>query len=66
MACEEWLKGILKPGKVLLCDAVREEAKKKGFSRVELKRARKTLGVKAFHQFDEDGATQNWFWYREV
>ena len=37
-----------------------------GYSKAELKAARKELGVKTYHQFDEDGATANWFWYLEV
>lgn len=47
-------------------DDVREAAKKQGFKRSELKAARKELGVKTFHQFDEDGPTPNHFWYLEV
>lgn len=39
---------------------------RRGVSQAELKEARKALGVKTFHQFDEDGDTQNWFWYLEV
>ena len=37
-----------------------------GYSKAELRAARKELGVKTYHQFDEDGATANWFWYLEV
>lgn len=66
MDCEKWLAAILKPGEQMLCDYIRVEAKKKGFNRKRLKEARKVLGVKAFHQFDEDGATDNWFWYRDT
>lgn len=63
MGCQEWLKKYLTDeGGFVLCDRVREEAKKMGFSRRDLKAARECLGVKTFHQFDECGATDNWFW----
>ena len=62
-SCEEWLRGILQGGRAQLCDEVRVSAKKAGYTRAELKEARKCLGVKTFHQFDEAGATNNWFWY---
>ena len=39
--------------------------KERGFTGAELKEARKNLGIKTFHQFDEDGASENWFWYLE-
>ncbi len=60
--CQEWLHNLLVKDKLLLCDFVREEAKKQRFTRGQLKTARKILGVKTFHQFDESGSTQNWFW----
>ena len=66
MRCEEWLKEKLNGGELHLCEDIRAAARKKGFSQAELKEARKALGVKTFHQFDEDGDTQNWFWYLEV
>lgn len=65
MNCEKWLAKILKPGDWSICDDIREKAKKEGFSRKQLKDARKVLGVKTFHQFDEYSATGNWFWYRD-
>lgn len=63
--CHSWLRAILKNGKSYLCDSVKAEAVKKGFSKAELRQARKDIGVKTYHQFDEDGATENWFWYLE-
>lgn len=48
-----------------LCDEVRKQAKLRGYRNSDLKKARKELQVKAFHQFDGDGATDNWFWYLE-
>lgn len=64
--CESWLKKQLEDGEIHLCDDVREAAKIAGYTRDQLKRARRLLGVKTFHQFDEDGQTRNWFWYLEV
>jgi hypothetical protein len=60
--CKIWLKEhlIKSTGPV---EEVRREAILKGFSRKVLKQARKELGVKTFHQFDEGKATANWFWY---
>ena len=66
MKCEKGLKEKLNDGELHLCEDIRTAARKKGFSQAELKEARKALGVKTFHQFDEDGDTQNWFWYLEV
>lgn len=63
--CEKWLYGELQRQGEVLCDDIRSAAKKKGFTRAELKSARKTLGVKTFHQFDGKSETQNWFWYLE-
>lgn len=64
--CKEWLSCLLKDTGLCLCDDVRDAAKEMGFTRQELKDARSQLGVKTFHQFDEDGATGNWFWYLEA
>lgn len=64
--CDAWLKLQLQDLEIHLCDDIRKAAKKRGFTKQELKAARKAVGVKTFHQFDEDGATENWFWYLEV
>ncbi len=61
--CEKWLFDLLSKEDSVLCDIVRAESKIRGFSRRQLKEARKSLGVKTFHQFDEYGPTPNWFWY---
>lgn len=60
--CTKWLLERLKGEECLLCDIVRVEARKEGFTRKQLKEARKFLNIETFHQFDEDGATENWFW----
>ncbi len=65
LECEKWLGSELRDGEFHLCEDIRERAKESGFTGAELKTARKNLGVKTFHQFDEDGATENWFWYLE-
>lgn len=64
--CEKWLLERLKDGEWALCDDIRAEAKAKGFTKKLLKEARKALKVITFHQFDEVGSTQNWFWRLEV
>lgn len=61
----EWLKEYLSDGNLHLVDTVREAFKATGFTRGEIKAARKALGVKTFHQCDEDGITPNHFWYIE-
>lgn len=63
--CKNWLKKYLRAEGTVLCDAVREASLEKGFSKKELKSARKEVGVKTFHQFDEFGDTGNHFWYLE-
>lgn len=65
MDCEKWLSEYLRENGTTHCDIVREEAKKKHFGKSEFKKARKSLGVKTFHQFDEFGDTGNHFWYLE-
>ncbi len=61
----EWLKEYLSGVNLHLVDTVREAFKAAGFTRGEIKAARKALGVKTFHQCDEDGITPNHFWYIE-
>lgn len=65
MGCKEWLSEKIGDQEVHLCEMVRDAAKQAGYSKKELRKAREELGVKTFHQFDEDGATENWFWYLE-
>lgn len=60
--CETWLKKYL-GSKSILCDQVRGEAKRQGFTITELKTARKNLGVSTYHEFDRMGnPTENWYW----
>ena len=64
--CDAWLKLQLQDLEIHLCDDIRKAAKKRCFTKQELNAARKAVGVKTLHQFDEDGSTENWFWYLEV
>ncbi len=59
---ESWMLGWFRREKSILCDRMRELAAVQGIKRPALKRARKALGVRTWHQFDEGGATVNWFW----
>lgn len=61
--CEKWLFEMLKKDEMILVQTIREKAKQEKFSKIDLKAARKSLGVKTFHQFDEKEATDNWFWH---
>lgn len=63
--CKDWLARQLEDGVVHLCEDIRKRASERGFSKRELKNARIELGVKTYHQFDEDGPAENWFWYLE-
>lgn len=62
MTCAEWLKNELSKSDPVLCDTIRAEAKKLGYSKRELKEARVKLSVKTFHLINED-SDMNWFWY---
>ena len=61
--CKKWLSDYLKKQRGALVEETKIEAKKQGFGKSDLKQARKEIGVKTFHQFDEYGETPNWFWY---
>ncbi len=63
-SCKDWLSKKLANNAIFLCDDVKQDAKKSGYTKSELKEARKELNVKTFHQFDEDGSTPNWFWHQ--
>lgn len=65
-SCSVWLGEYLMSEGAVLCDEVRKQARSQGYRSSDLKKARKELQVKTFHQFDDDGATDNWFWYLEV
>ena len=63
--CEKWLAEYLKQNGTVLRDAVRDEARKRGFKKTEIKAARKNIGVKCCNDWAANGETQNWFWYLE-
>ena len=58
--CAEWLKDFIGTDG---CEYqfVKEHAFEEGFTKKELKEARRELGVKTRHLTDED--VENWFWY---
>lgn len=62
--CEKWLFNFLKDKDIILCDVVRDEAKKQRFKKSEFKAARKSLGVETLNDWaaNEGGETLNWFW----
>lgn len=65
--CSDWLKNRLEieKGEPILCDIIREEAKSQGYTKVDLKSARKEIGVKTWNDHVANGETLNWFWYIE-
>ena len=61
--CEKWLREFLNREYFILCDTVREEAEKQGFTRKQVKEARKTLGVETINEWAaNEGKTLYWFW----
>lgn len=62
MDCKTWLKKELDGKDAILCDEIREKCKREGFSKKELREARAGLGVKTYHQINDDSKV-NWFWY---
>ena len=62
MDCKEWLEKQLSGCDAVLCDTIRACAKEQGFTKKQLKEARAILGVKTYHQLNDDADT-NWFWY---
>lgn len=62
MDCVEWLKTGLEGKDIILCDEIRRKSREAGFSKKELREARALLGVKTWHQINEDSDV-NWFWY---
>ena len=63
--CKTWLRKFVLEQQMPLVEGVKERAAELGYSKKELRRAKLELGIKTWHQFDEDGATENWFWYLE-
>lgn len=61
--CAEWLKRYLHDiGHEVLVDVVRGDAKLAGFTRGQLKDARKELGVVTVNDNEGDGITCMWWW----
>lgn len=59
-----WLNTRFQREESILCARLREEATALGITKKQLKAARQRLGTRTWHQFDEGGATENWFWSR--
>ena len=57
--CESWLLDQLKRVQRASCDTIRDAAKKAGFTKRDLKEARKNLNVGTRHETDPE----DWFWY---
>ncbi|MEG2050911.1 MAG: hypothetical protein RR012_01275 [Oscillospiraceae bacterium] len=66
-SCSTWLKRYLIEKGATQTNVVSGEAIKQGFTRSELKEARKFLGVKCFNDSNEqeEKRAKNWFWYFE-
>lgn len=63
LICKAWLSGILADGEPHNVENIREERKKAGYSKTEVKAAKKELGVISFNDANtQEGAAQNWFW----
>jgi len=60
--CEKWLLEYLSPRGEVICNAVRDEARKQGYARGQLKAARKSLGVRCCNDWAANGEALNWFW----
>ena len=57
-----WLWNRFQREETILCERIREETAALHISKRQLKAARLRLGIKTWHQFDEGGSTENWFW----
>lgn len=58
-----FLKNIIGRNGFVNTDDLREEAKKEGYTMKQMQQARKELGLKSKHLFDEEGPLDNWIWY---
>ena len=62
MDCKVRLKAELNGKDIILCDEISKKCKREGFTKKELRETRAVLGVKTYHQID-DNSKANWFWY---
>jgi len=64
MTCAEWMRKVIFPdgpgGIGSEVNFIKTQAMKAGFTKSEVRRAKKELGLKTWHQKDESG--ENWFW----
>lgn len=61
--CEIWLHAFLAKNPLTDYKDVMRAAKNEGFSRKEMKDARKSLGVKTYHRFVAGTDVKQWLWY---
>lgn len=63
VCCRAWLSGILADGEPHNVESIRAERKKAGYTKSEVKAAKKSLGIISFNDANlQGGAAQNWFW----
>ena len=65
MTCSEWLDGYFPKGYKVHCALIRDAARERGYSRFQLKAARKALGIKTVSEKIEEYDTTLYYWYRE-
>ena len=64
MTCEDWLIKLLSGQKFLNCEVIRKKAKKAGYSKGQLNKARTICGVATISDISlqENRKAKNWFW----
>lgn len=62
MECEEWLSNLLHEEGTVLFSTVKIKAREAGFTRGQLKAARRALRVVTINDWAANGETMNWFW----
>ncbi len=63
VSCAAWLSELLADGGPHNVETIRAERKKAGYTKSEVKAAKKSLGVISFNDANmQDVAARNWFW----
>ena len=60
--CQEWLMSFLAERKEVLVDVIKAEAKAAGYTKKELKAAKKALRVKTVNDWEPTFGTSAWWW----
>ena len=63
MDCEKWLAEFLSDGQLHNVDRIREARKEKGFTRAEVKAAKKKIDAKTFQAPPEGNEPPKFYWY---